>query len=198
MNDGDGQLLRDAELAEQMRRGSVDALHEILRRFESELMALCVRILRDANEAEDVVSEVFFELWTRRDRFDPQRASLRSYLLLLTRSRAIDRWRSLADARRTQLASSEPFDVRTLVQVDQTPPEHRVAQAEAAGLAAEKLHALNPAQREVLEMAFYGGLTHNQIAEQLKLPLGTVKSHVRRGLARLRAALGGENAGARQ
>lgn len=185
----------DAHLVEQVVRGCVDAFCKLFRRHESQVFELCYRVLGQTNDAEDVTSEVFFEFWDRRDRFDPQRGSVRAYLLLLARSRSIDRWRSLADARRTQSASPADLESHPSQHEQSRRPDVTLAKHEAAQLAAEKLLRLESPQREVLEMAFYRGYSHTQIASELQLPLGTVKSYVRRGLARLRLAMGGDSRG---
>ncbi len=177
-----------------MLAGSADALRQILRAYEGDVYSVCYRILGHATDAEDVTSEVFFEFWDRRHRFDPQRASVRTYLLLLARSRAIDRWRSLVEIKKIQGGLGDQMDEHRIDSSGER-PDLKMDRAETAQRAAEKINALEPPQRQVLELAFYRGYTHTQIAQLLELPLGTVKSHLRRGLARLRAAFGTDPSG---
>lgn len=179
----------EADLVNQMLRGNVDAFRQLLRAYEADVFAVCHRILGHANDAEDVTSEVFFEFWERRNRFEPQRASVRTYLLLLARSRSIDRWRSLADVKKTQTGFGGA-DEAFFGSSPELRPDESLERAEDAQWAAKKLHALDASQRQVLELTYYRGYTQSQIAHCLEIPLGTVKSHLRRGLARLRAVIG--------
>ncbi|MCA9149654.1 MAG: sigma-70 family RNA polymerase sigma factor [Planctomycetales bacterium] len=188
----------DQEILQRVLGGDVDAFRQLFRRLEADVYQLCARILNDTNDAEDVTSEVFFEFWERRDRFDPQRSSIRTYLLLLTRSRAIDRLRSLVNNRKPQPASDEQLENQMLSTANFASPGDSLVQAETQHLAAEKLKSLEPQQRAVLELTFYRGLSHTQIAEQLAMPLGTVKSHLRRGVAQLRLAFGADTLGGRE
>ncbi len=161
----------------------LETLRDFYRSHVAEVHAVCLRIIKDQQEAEDVVSEVFFELWKKRDRFDAARATPRTYLLLMARSRAIDRYRS---RQRSGIATTslshnadEPVDAGSS-------PDVGLIRCEAKNAARHVLSELDDVKRKVLELVFYEGLSHPEIAEQLGMPLGTVKSHVRRGLAKLR------------
>lgn len=137
------------------------------------------RMLPSPEDAEDLVQQVFVAAWRQRHRYDPARASLLSWLLGIARHKAIDRLRLLERQRRVV-------------------PEDRRDTVDEAGrtadrlLVAEALSWLRPEQQQVLELAFYEDLTHQQIASKLSMPLGTVKSHARRGLQRLRRFLDDE------
>lgn len=132
------------------------------------------RLLPTNEDAEDLVQQVFVSAWRSRQRYDPQRASLLTWLLGIARNKAIDRLRRLEREQRTPL-HADGVDIE-----------------DASGLLADRLLVrealswLRPEQQHVLELAFYHDLTHQQIAAKLGLPLGTVKSHARRGLQRLR------------
>lgn len=134
------------------------------------------RLLPSREDAEDLAQQVFVTAWRQRDRYDPSRASLLTWLLGIARYKAIDRLRRLERER------------RVVVQ------DHARA-VDEAGMTADRLLVgealgwLRPEQQQVLELAFYGDLTHQQIADKLSIPLGTVKSHARRGLQRLRRFL---------
>jgi RNA polymerase sigma-70 factor (ECF subfamily) len=134
------------------------------------------RLLPSNEDAEDLVQQVFVAAWRQRDRYDPARASLLSWLLGIARHKAIDRLRRLERERRTVLD-----DRGGLIDLASRTADRL--------LVAEALSWLRPEQQQVLELAFYDDLTHQQIADKLGIPLGTVKSHARRGLQRLRRFL---------
>jgi RNA polymerase sigma-70 factor, ECF subfamily len=148
---------------------------------ERGVYAAAYGVLRDAARAEDVVQDVFLRLWLRPGTFDPQRAGLGSYLRLMGRSRALDLWRE-TDVRTRAAERLERM----------TPP--RFAEPPAI-LDCERAHVraalgeLPAAQREALVLAYWGGLSADQISRQTQVPLGTAKSRIRLGLARLRDAL---------
>lgn len=158
------------------------------------MLALCQRVLGSGADAEDAMAEVFAEVWSRRERYDARRGSPRTYLMTLCRSRAIDVLRSQGGRpeKKNRSGHSTPSP-------DQLPA--RGATTVGAAVDAEAririlvaLTQLDLRQREVLELAYYQGLSHQQIAERLALPLGTVKTFIRKGLIKLRYALRGLNA----
>ena len=145
------------------------------------LFGFCVRILKDARDAEDVLQETFVQAWREARRFDAARASVRSWLFTIARSRALDRWRS----RRSFEKRVSAADVSDLEGAAPAPDP-----AEAAHLrdfVARALARLNENEQAVLRLAYFEGLTQEEIAARLKEPLGTVKSRTRSGLAKLRA-----------
>lgn len=166
--------------------GSADAFRAFFRKHAPQALAVCRRILMNGADAEEVLSDVFCEVWEKRHRYDRNRSSPRSYLMLLTRSRAIDRLRMKSVARREEsiVASGPAPSIESAWErVDRQEQGERVQSA---------LGELKGSQRAALELAFYEDLSHSQIASRLDLPLGTVKSHIRKGLAVLRIALRGE------
>ncbi len=194
--EGDNRCARDdADLFADITEGDVDAFRLFFRRHAPEALALAFRILGNRQDAEDVVSEVFLEMWRKRGRYDSLRGTPRAYLLMLVRSRAIDLYRAQVRSRPT----STLLEAETLPeqQVDwgHNAPSERLAQAEFEDLAVLALAELDGTQRKTLELTFFEGLSHSQIASHLELPLGTVKSHIRRGLAKLRAALDDHRSG---
>jgi RNA polymerase sigma-70 factor (ECF subfamily) len=164
------------------------ALEALYLRHASALFGLCLRILGDRGEAEEVLEDVFFELWERSDRFDPERSNPLAYLTMLTRSRAIDRLRR--ETRRISVldVAKEPAESREHAADGETPLE--AAQGgERRRLVAALLDALDGDERQVLELSFFAGLSHSEIAARLEQPVGTVKSRIRRALVRLRDGL---------
>ena len=146
------------------------------------VLAYGQRLLPSNEDAEDLVQQVFVAAWRQRRRYDPERASLLSWLLGIARFKAIDRLRRLERERRTVMED------RTSIVDEASTTADRL-------LVAEALSWLRPEQQLVLELAFYHDLTHQQISDKLGMPLGTVKSQVRRGLQRLRRFLDDETDG---
>lgn len=142
------------------------------------------RVLRDPAQAEEVTQEVFTEIWRQATRFDAGRGSVRTWALTIAHRRSVDRVRS-EQARRDRQTRQATLDPPA----DPT-PEDTALDSEDRERARAALAELSVAQREALELAFYDGLTHVQIADHLGIALGTVKTRIRDGLVRLRAALG--------
>lgn len=168
--------------------GDHDALSELYDRFSSTLMGLATRVLRDPADAEEVVQEVFVHAWNRARTYDPSRSSVSTWLVLVTRSRAIDRLRSRkVSDRTTQAVKKEksgdyesPTGARNVLNVER---RRRVQEA---------LAELPPEQKQVLDLAFYSGMTQSEIAMKTGIPLGTVKTRTLLAMKKLRKALGDE------
>lgn len=173
----------DAALVLAIGRWREDALAEAYRRHAGASFALARRLLGDRQMAEEVVQEVFLRLWHRPDRFDPERGSLRSYLLAQTHGRAVDLLRSETSRKRReerdarQTAESGPDIEREVI--DLTVAERM------KGVVAE----LPDDERKAIELAYFGGHTYRQVAVLLDTPEGTVKSRIRSGLRRMRVTL---------
>lgn len=160
---------------QRFRAGDEDALRAAWQRWGGLVYALCLRGLPNAADAEDVTQQVFVDAWRSRERYDPALGSLSTWLVAIARRRVIDRLRSL---QRTPVPVGDAgLDVTVEPEIERTADRLLVAEA---------LAGLPEPRRRVLELAFYADLTHVQIAERLELPLGTVKSHLRRGLTALR------------
>ena len=177
----------DAKDVEQLLSGDMAAFRRIFRRYSPEVVALCKRILGSEQDAEDVAADVFFEVWSRRERFEPKRGTLRSYLLMLARSRSIDLYRSRARERKL-VATPTEFVQQDLVS-DAVTPDGDVSLSEFQASAREALTDLGDVEKSAIELAFFEGLSHSQIASRLDSPLGTVKSHIRRGPGKLKQKL---------
>lgn len=144
------------------------------------------RVVRDPAQSEEVTQEVFVEVWRNAARFDTGRGHLRSWVVTIAHRRAVDRVRS-EQAHRDRAVR----DARAVTAPPPSPEDDAVAGEERARAVAA-MAALPAPQRQALELAFYDGLTHTQIAERLDVALGTVKTRIRDGLIRLRAATGAE------
>jgi RNA polymerase sigma-70 factor, ECF subfamily len=178
--------LADEDLLTLVERGDADAFEVIYERHSRVAFSLAFRLLGDRPSAEDLVQDAFLAVWRSVDSYTPARGSVRNWLLSILHNRGVDRLRTLAAMARRQEA---------LEQVEERRPEEPDAAAlgigrALAGSVREELSALPGEQFEVLKLAYYGGFTHQEIAEMLELPLGTVKSRMRLGLERLRRGLG--------
>ena len=173
----------DAELLRLVAGGDEAALASIYDQYASILLGLLLRILRSRGEAEDVLQEVFLQVWRRAGDFDESRGRGFTWLVTLARSRAIDRLRALDSRSRTAAASaSEPSDFVSDASADTFRAEQReIVQAALAQLPDE--------QRRTLLLAYEEGLTQTEIAERTGQPLGTVKTRTRSGLMKLREML---------
>jgi RNA polymerase sigma factor (sigma-70 family) len=169
--------LSDEALVALVARGEEDALAELYDRFGRTAYGLALRVVRDADLAEDVVQEAFLSLWRSAGRFVPERSRAGTWLLTLVHRRAVDL------VRREERRRAEP--------IESTPEAADAAAEEAPWLRLERervqaaLASLPDAQREAIELAYYGGFTQAELADALGQPLGTIKSRMFAGLARL-------------
>jgi RNA polymerase sigma-70 factor, ECF subfamily len=177
----------DRSALARMAHGDHDALAELYDRHARPVYSLALRILQDSADAEDVVQEAFAQAWAQASRYDAQRGAVAAWLLTLTRSRAIDRLRSKR-ARPDRSAGENAIpDVADAAAT----PDLQLLSAEQVDRVRVALRDLPALQRVTLELAYYEGLSHAEIAEQLEQPLGTVKTRIRQGMIRLREALAG-------
>jgi len=186
------QPFDDRELMERILARQPEALRLLYHRHAPMLFALCVRILRDRAEAEQLLIDIFWEVWNRADRFDPARAAPSTYLTILTRSRALDALRRKRSAKSGALGNADSVPAIELdgTQASPTlPPLTQLLATERSQSVRDALLTLDDAERQLIEACFFDGYTHAQLAEKLKQPLGTVKTRIRRGLARLRGRL---------
>jgi RNA polymerase sigma-70 factor (ECF subfamily) len=183
--------LDDFELMRSIAAGQTSALRDLYDRYAPLVLALCLRVLQDRGEAEDVLQEVFVEIWQRAERYNPARGAPRNYLLLLARSRSLDRCRSRKSRTgQAEVTAAGPIaDVQLAVDSRIASPAASAAAGEARQVVAAALRQLDAPERRAVELAFYGGLSHSEIAAQLNTPLGTIKTRIRQGLVRLRDAL---------
>lgn len=180
----------DADLLAAMARGDSDALGDLYDRYSGLLLATAIRILGGRREAEDLVHDVLMEVWHRCADYDPDRGSVRTWILIRLRSRALDRCRRAGRMRVETLEDRTLDDFGPATGDD---PGQGLDHARVRRTLAE----LPPAQRQVLELAYFEGLSASEIAEHLAIPIGTVKSRTAAGLAKLRAAIHGDDKGDR-
>jgi RNA polymerase sigma-70 factor (ECF subfamily) len=173
----------DATLVLAIARYRHEALAEAYRRHAGAVYGLARRLLAAPALAEEVVQEVFLRLWNQPDRYDPERGTLRSYLLSHTHGRSVDLLRA-EGARRAR----EERDLRATAEAGYD-LEHEVGDLAAADQVRRAVNALPGTEREAIELAYFGGRTYREVASQLGQPEGTVKSRIRSGLRRLRGEL---------
>jgi RNA polymerase sigma factor (sigma-70 family) len=174
------------DILPRIAAGDPTAVRACIDRYGPIIFGMARRFLRDTALAEDALQDVFLELWQSAGRFNATLASERTYVLTIARRRLIDRIR-----RRKARPGGEPLDELAEPPVAQATSQLDAADnSETAARAASAMRSLSEEQQQVLRLSLGHGLTYSQIAGRLNLPLGTVKSHARRGLIRLRQILG--------
>jgi RNA polymerase sigma-70 factor, ECF subfamily len=172
----------ETELLRQIGAGNPDSLEDLYDRFSGVLFSAALQILNDQKEAEDVLQDVFIQIWDKAKLYSPSRGKPLTWAMTLTRNKAIDRLRS----------SQRRFRLQ-----DQVERESKVSSQSISRDSADEVDALEKSrivrsvqlskeQRQAIELAFFSGLTQNEIAEELSQPLGTVKARIRRGMLKLR------------
>ncbi len=176
----------DATLVIRLLQKDVSAFEQLYDRHSRAVYSLVLRILQQAGTAEEVVQDVFLQLWRNAERYDASRGPFIPWLLTLARNRALDKLRLKSERQRRREDQTEE-----LPSVATASPEFEKQFDEKRR--AEKVRILmdllNPQQRKAIELAYFEGLSHSEIAEALKEPLGTVKSWIRNGLLRLKEGL---------
>jgi RNA polymerase sigma-70 factor (ECF subfamily) len=180
-----GSSLHLADLLQRSARGDRAAFAELYDATAARVHGLALRVVRDPAQAEEVTQEAFLEIWRTASRYDASRGSAISWLLTITHRKAVDRVRSAEAASRRE---------STYHHQNQTVDTDTTAEAATASLEARRvrtaLRALTDAQREAIELAYFGGYTHTEVATLLDLPVGTAKTRIRDGLIRLRDTIG--------
>jgi RNA polymerase sigma-70 factor, ECF subfamily len=180
-----GDVSLDATLARRLLQKDVEAFEQLYERHSRIVYALVLRILQQGSTAEEVVQDVFLQVWRNARHYDEQRGPFIPWLMTLARNRALDRLRLKSERQRRQEAQTEEFPpVVEAPQYEKDLDEKRRAERVRALMA-----SLHPQQKKAIELAFFEGLSHSEIAESLKEPLGTVKSWIRNGLLRLKEGL---------
>jgi RNA polymerase sigma-70 factor (ECF subfamily) len=171
----------EMRLVARIRAGDQQAMSELYDRYSRVVYAVALRVLQDAAAAEDILQDVFLQLWRNPDAFDASRGNLTAWLAVIARHRSIDRLRK----RRPETDIEDCIIAGGPDLRDETERTLVVEKVRAA------LAEMNPDQRGVLELAFFQGLTHTEIAEKTGQPLGTIKTRIRSGLKYLRAKFAG-------
>lgn len=177
----------DESLLQRMADGDERSLGLLYDRMYSVVHAVAARILRQTDDVEDVVEDVFWQAWRQAGRYRQERGSVRTWLATIARSRALDRHRVLERLGEVPFDDSPIDDVARRVAVDDSAPDSD--HAERFIMLREALALLPAAQREALELGYFHGLSQTQIAARTRQPLGTVKSRVRQGMRTLRGDL---------
>jgi len=174
-----------AELLKACSRGEEAAFAKLYDATSARLFGLVLRTVRDRAQAEEVTQDAYLDIWRNSSRFDPDRGSALSWLMTIGHRKAVDRVRSAEAARRRDTA----YEAR-----DQAAPFDQTSEDAHRNLDAQRvrraLDTLTETQRGALELAYFGGYTHREVATMLELPLGTAKTRIRDGLIRLRDTLG--------
>ena len=173
----------DARLVTRVQRGERAALHELYERFGSMTFGMLMQVLRDRATAEDVQQQVFLEVWQRGRTYDPERASLATWILTIARSRAID------ELRRRIPEPRDPAGSIAVLETEQAHDTSRVDGLVEQWHLAHLVARLPTGEADLLRRRFYDGQTQAEIAAELDIPLGTVKSRMRSGLDGLRRML---------
>ncbi len=182
--------LDDAGLVRAMHGGDGRAAGVLYDRHAAMVMGLALAIVRDRTDAESVVLDTFTQVWRSAARYDPTRGSVVSWLVVLTRSRALDLVRSTGRRARLTPVSVDDAPAAALVASDgSSNPSLAVEASERQVKVAAALAELPDAQRSAIELAFFDGLSHSEIADRLAEPLGTVKTRIRLGMTKLRHLL---------
>ena len=176
----------DPAVIRRVAEGDSVAFTQLYDAFAGILYSLALRMLERPEDTEELLQEVFAKIWRDAADYDPRRGAPLAWAITITRHKAIDRIRSTA--RRLRLYEAAEAEAKgNLPSVPQ--PAQDVAQSENAKAVRDSLGVLPPEVRETIELAFFGGLSHSQIAEKLSVPLTTVKSRIRRAMMQLRQTL---------
>lgn len=179
-------LLRD--LLARTAGGDPDALAALYDQTAGLVHALALRLCGDGADADEVTVEIFEEVWRKAAQYDLSRGGVRTWLMVMTRSKSIDRRRS-QEVRERHTRALVDSDRPSADLVDRRDPGDDSIDADRAMLVSAALAQLAPAQRDAIEASFFKDMTHHQVAETLGVPLGTAKSNIRRGLSQMRAVL---------
>src|SRR5271166_6063641 len=166
----------DLRLVARLRAGDQQALSELYDRYSSVVYGVALRILQDTGAAEDLLQDIFLQLWRKPDAFDSSRGSLGAWLAVIARHRSIDRLRQ----RRPE------SDIEDCVIASATDLRDETERSLVIEKVRVVMNEMSPDQRNAMEMAFFQGLTHTEIAEKTGEPLGTIKTRIRSGLQLLR------------
>ena len=175
-----------AQLLRRVAARDAQALAAFYDQTAAPLYSVAVRILGDGSEAEEVIQDAFVQIWEKATTFDPMLGSAFHWALSIARHRSIDRLRARARQSRWMTAYQEVSDVNPPVM---NGPEQNTEAAEEFAAVRAALVSLPSEQKQAIEMAFFGGKTHLEIAEALQAPLGTIKARIRRGMLKLREKL---------
>lgn len=173
---------------EQVLQGEQAGLSCLFSHYSARVFSIALRILRNEQDAEEAVADVFAQVWRRAADFDSSRGTIDAWILRLAHSRSIDRLRRRR-ARPDLDTALHPDDPSAPYEVARDPAQELLAGLESQSLVRHAFAILKPEQQRCVALAFLEGMSHQEVAERIGMPLGTVKSHVRRGLMAMRAYL---------
>jgi RNA polymerase sigma-70 factor, ECF subfamily len=176
--------LTDTDLLQFIAAGDHDSLDELHRRYSGVLLATAFRVLNNTRDAEEVVQEAFVQIWEKAGVYDSERGKPLTWAMTLTRNKAIDRLRRIQ--RRHRLHDEIEEEAQIWDRIIENDSCDQAVSHETHAIVRSAVIQLSPDQRRAIEMAFFGGLTQHQIAQELDEPLGTVKARIRRGMLKLR------------
>ncbi len=183
----DSPVVTDADLLQRTGRGERECLNELYRRYAGVLMSTAFRVLNNRKDAEDVLQEVFVQIWEKASIYDVRRGKPLTWAMTLTRNKAIDRLRRVQ--RRNRLREDLEEQSTTADRTVEVDSSDEAASHEAQAIVRTAVMQLSENQRRAIEMAFFAGLTQNEIAQRLHQPLGTIKARIRRGMIKLRGII---------
>jgi len=175
------QSISSGYLVQQVAQQDREAFSQLYDRCSSLVFSLAMRMLRVRSDAEDLLQEVFVQIWRQASNYSPERGTPEAWIVNIARSRAIDKLRSIRRMEQSFVLTDDPARAESGDNV-----ETAAAESEAKMAMSSALVNLPEAQRRVLELAYFDGLTQTEIAARLKEPLGTVKTRMRSGIQRLR------------
>jgi len=170
-------------ILKRIAKGDAPAVQECLKTYGGLVWSLARRMLRNSEEAEDAVQEIFVDIWRNANRFDESKASETTFIAMLARRRLIDKIRY--SKRRLSPDSLDDVLLEPFTRADKT-----IEMCVEAEQAAEAMRSLRPEQQQVLRLSIVQGMSHQEISEATGMPLGTVKTHARRGLLQVRELMG--------
>ena len=184
----DNDLEAEIALLHRIGQGDRRSFEELYDRFSGVLFSTGYRVLNNQEAAEDVLQDVFIQIWEKAALYDPARGKPMTWAITLTRNKAIDRLRSTQ--RRSRLQDDLEHEAQTVEQFDDKNSFDAVSSVETGEMVREAIKKLSKDQREAIELAFFSSLTQTEISERLGEPLGTVKARIRRGMLKLKDLLG--------
>jgi RNA polymerase sigma-70 factor (ECF subfamily) len=185
--DPNPELPVEIELLRLTGQGDRQSFEQLYERFSGVLFSTAYRVLNNQEAAEDVLQDVFIQIWEKAPLYDPLRGKPLTWAVTLTRNKAIDRLRSVQ--RRSRLHDDVEKQAATFEQFDDRSSLDAVNGVERAQMIRAAIAKLSKEQRQAIELAFFSGLTQTEIAERLGEPLGTIKARIRRGMMRLREVI---------
>jgi len=186
--DPEQELDDEIALLRRVAQGDRRGFEELYDRFSRVLFSTAYRVLNNQEATEDVLQDVFVQIWEKAPLYDPSRGKPMTWAITLTRNKAIDRLRSTV--RRNRLGDELETEAQSQDQFDDRSSFDALATEDRGKLVREAIQKLSEDQREAIELAFFSSLTQLEISERLNVPLGTIKARIRRGMLRLRDLLG--------